>query len=163
MRLQFPAILAVATLLTTSCKKDASDTAIEVHVQAGSGTALSDKSISLLSDDNRVYWNDPKSAKKSDNNGNLTFKVTPGKNYYLYHYADDGKLIYNAEASFIVIGKFSSQQQINTSPGQTPEAKVGDDIYQDVNVDGIINNQDKVLQVSPLAAGKITSVNFLLN
>jgi uncharacterized protein YcfL len=64
MRLQLFAIIAAVILLATGCKKG-SDTAILVHVQSSTGAALSDKSISLLSDDNRVYWNDPKAAKKA--------------------------------------------------------------------------------------------------
>ncbi|MDB5148751.1 MAG: hypothetical protein JWQ57_2771 [Mucilaginibacter sp.] len=152
-------ILSVA-LLFSACKKDGGKARIIVNVKSSS--SKSNVYISILSDQTRIYPGKDTLSAISDVSGQLSFSVIPGKIYYLYHYTADDRVIDPAIGSFIKVGTFTSQQEINNWPGQTPPATVGGDHYQDINVDGIINKEDRVLTVTAPASGKTLSVDFPL-
>ncbi|WP_184545257.1 hypothetical protein [Mucilaginibacter sp. FT3.2] len=163
MRLKF-LVAVLATVFITGCKKDNGTTTakIEVNVQSTTSTNLGGLTIQLLSDEKRITGYNVAQAQ-SNGVGKVDFDVTVGKTYYLYHYNSDGKILTDANATFIVTGQFTSQFQINSSPGQTPAAKIGDDIHQDINGDGIIDKNDMVIKVMATNAGSTTSVNFVVN
>ena len=152
------------TILIAGCKKGSNSTTarIEVNVQPTTSTNLSGLNIQLLSDEKRTNgYNEAQG--QSNFVGKIDFDVTVGKTYYLYHYNSDGKVLTDANATYIVTGKFTSQFQINSSPAQTPAAKIGDDIHQDINGDGVIDKYDMVIKVMATNAGATTSVNFIIN
>jgi hypothetical protein len=161
MRLKF-LIVVLATISITGCKKDSSSSKsrIEVNVQSVTQTSLSGTTVQLLSDENKITYA-PLAQAQSNGNGQVYFDVTAGKNYYLFHPASDGKVLANEEATYIVTGKFASQLQIDSSPVQTPAAKIGDDIRQDINGDGKIDKYDMVLKFIVLA-GDTKKINFVL-
>jgi hypothetical protein len=159
MRNKLFTILSVA-LLFSACKKDGGKARIIVNVKSSS--TKSNVYISILSDQTRIYPGKDTLSAISDANGQLSFSVIPGKIYYLYHYTGDNQVIDPTIASFIKVGVFTSQQEINNWPVQTPPATIGGDHYQDVNMDGAINKDDRVLAVTAPAAGKTLSVDFPL-
>lgn len=163
MRLKF-LFAIVATTLLLGCKKDSgsANTRIEVNIQSTTQTNLGGLTIELLSDEKRITG-DNVAQGQSNGVGKIDFNVTVGKTYYLYHYNSDGKVLTDANATYIVTGQFTSQFQINSSPAQTPAAKIGDDIHQDINGDGVIDKYDTVIKVMATNAGTTTSVNFIVN
>jgi hypothetical protein len=163
MRSKF--LIAVLTTITIAgCKKDNSSgiTRIEVNVQSFTSTNLSGLNIQLFSDEKRTNG-DNIAQSQSNGVGKIDFDVTAGKTYYLYHYNSDGKVLADINAVYIVTGQFTSQLQINSSPTQTPAAKIGDDIHQDINGDGIIDKYDMVIKVIAPNAGTTKRVNFVVN
>jgi hypothetical protein len=163
MRLKFLFAVLITTLIA-GCKKGSNSTTarIEVNVQPTTSTNLSGLNVQLLSDEKRINgYNEAQG--QSNFVGKIDFDVTVGKTYYLYHYNSDGKVLTDINATYIVTGKFASQFQINSSPAQTPAAKIGDDIHQDINGDGIIDKYDMVIKVMATNVGATTSVNFIIN
>jgi len=153
-------VTVLGVIILAGCKKDNKPTRLKIVVKSDTQIELSGIMVQLLSDEKRISGNNVAQAQSSSN-GEIDFDVTAGKNYYLYHSASDGKILADPEATYIVTGKFTSQVEINSSPVQTPAAKVGDDIHQDINGDGIINKYDMVLKVA-VAAGETRNVNFTL-
>jgi uncharacterized lipoprotein YajG len=159
MRLKFIGLF-FGVIILAGCKKDNKPTRLNVVVKSDTQAELSGVTIQLLSDEKRMTGSNVAEAQSSST-GQINFDVTASKNYYLYHDASDGKVLTNAEATYIVTGKFTSQLEINSFPGQTPAAKVGDDIHQDINGDGIISKYDMVLKVA-VPAGETKTVNVTL-
>lgn len=144
--------------MITACKKD-KKAFITVNVQSAQHEAMAGIGITLLSDEHRIYSSDITTVK-SNNSGKITFAVVPGKTYYLFHDTGDGNILVNDEnASYIITGKFTSEEQLRVSPQTTPPEKVGDNIYQDINQDGGINKYDRVVTVKA-PAEKTLNVNF---
>ncbi|MDN3582159.1 hypothetical protein [Mucilaginibacter flavus] len=163
MRFKF-LIVALTAVIAIGCKKGTNSTTatIEVNVKPTSGTNLSGLDVQLLSDQKRMNGNNEAEAQ-SNFVGKIDFNVAVGKTYYLYHYNSDGKVLTDANATYIVTGKFTSQFQINSSPAQTPAAKIGDDIHQDINGDGVVDKYDMVIKVMATNVGATTSVDFVIN
>ncbi|WP_162996604.1 hypothetical protein [Mucilaginibacter celer] len=157
MRIKLLTILSVA-LLFTACKKEDGKAHIIVNVKSGSAP-IPNVYVSLLTDEHRIYWSADSVSAKADNNGRLQFDVVPGKTYYLSHQSYKWTLD-PANGSYMLIGKFDSQHDIDYSPAQTPPGTVGGNKYQDINVDGAVNPWDLVLKISAPAAGKTLNVDF---
>jgi hypothetical protein len=160
MNFRLSAIILIA-LLITACKKDNSNnnkpTQVEVTVQSADHTALSNASIHLLSDQHVLV-----TSAISGSDGKIDFNVDAGKTYYLFHVAGDTKVISDTDASYIITGTFTSQQQINDSPFQSAATKVGDSIYLDINGDGTINEQDRVKKIVAPTTGTTSNVSLVL-
>jgi hypothetical protein len=142
MRLKLFTIVIAATLLS-ACKKD-KPAVVEVTVKLQNGTALDNVAIKLLSDDHKISAS-YEAEGTSNSAGKIDFNVTPGKTYYLY-YGSGNEYIYNTDAAYIITGTYTTQQQINDTPHQVG-AKVGDYMYDDINGDGKIDQDDLVLKV----------------
>src|ERR1700744_4452045 len=127
MRSRFSALILIVVLFS-ACKKDTKPTVIEVTVQSSSQAALRNESVNLSSDQHVLVTNGT-----SGSDGKIDFSATPNKTYYLYHVSGDGLTIITSGATYITIGTFTSQDQINSSPNQGSSTKVGDPIYLDVN------------------------------
>ena len=69
----------------------------------------------------------------------------------------------SANPTYIITGKFTSEEQINSSPQQTPAAQIGDNIEMDINGDGVVNAIDQVIKVTAPAKGNTTQVSVTLN
>ncbi|MEO3402364.1 hypothetical protein AAFN85_00575 [Mucilaginibacter sp. CAU 1740] len=160
MRIKLVIILSVVVLFA-SCKKDPESARIIVNIKSGSGRKVN-VYISKLSDQTKIYLRKDTLSAISDANGQLSFKVIPNKTYYLYHYISDEQIIAPSVASFIKAGVFSSAEEINNWPRQTPPATVGGIRYQDINGDGAIDRYDEVLTVTAPAAGKTLNIDFPL-
>ena len=163
MRVKFILIL-VLIAFCISCKKDKKPAIIEVTVTLQNQTILSDATVLILSNQHKII-SDYVATGKSGANGKVDFSVTSGQTYYLYYDGANQRSINNQEATFITIGTFTSQQQIDSSPPQPGSTVIGGPIYQDINGDGIINNYDKVLKVTaPASGGKAsTSIELFSN
>ena len=156
MRFKISAII-LSGLLLAACKKDNKPTLIEVTVQSSDHTALSNVSINLVSDQHQLI-----TSAASGGDGKIDYNVDAGKSYYLFHVAGDGKVITDLNGTYIITGTFTSQQQINNSPYQGANTKVGDNIYMDINGDGAITVQDKVKKVVAPSAGHTESISIVL-
>ncbi|AMR30484.1 hypothetical protein A0256_03130 [Mucilaginibacter sp. PAMC 26640] len=153
-------LIICGILLVAACKKEENKpTIITVNVRSVSGQALSDVSVKLLPEKsiNAV------ATEVAGADGKITFIVQPATTYYLYHYGSDQRSPDNSTSIFIVTGKFTTQEQINGSPRQTPLANLGDDIHLDINRDGVVDKYDKVVKVGPVNVGTTTAINFILN
>lgn len=66
---------------------------------------------------------------------------------YLYDYQKKTGASTSAMRGFKCLGKYETQEQIETLPSyiEKSELKIGDLIYQDVNEDGVIDNNDRVV------------------
>jgi hypothetical protein len=159
MRLKFTAFI-LPLILLSGCKKDSKPAIIEVTVHLQNQTILSNVKVNLLTVSSGTITATLTGA--SDGNGKIDYNVSAGKSYYLYYDGTNQETIYNTEATYITKGKFTSQQQINGSPYQGLNTKVGDDIYMDINGDGAINDYDKILAVTEPSGGGTTSVNLTL-
>ena len=102
MRIKSLATILIA-ILFTACKKDNKPTLVEVTIQTADHTAVSGASINLLSDQHVLVTN-----ATSGTDGKMDFNVDPGKTYYLFHIAGDGKSITDADGAYIVTGTFTS-------------------------------------------------------
>lgn len=145
-------------LMVASCKKDKA-TVIKVNV-ASSGQALSTVGIELLSDEHRSSL-DYAAAATTNSAGTIDFMAIPGKIYYIY--VGNNYSLTNTDATFIVTGKFTTQQQIDYSPAQTPPAQIGDNIEMDINGDGVVNASDKVIKVTAPSQGNTVTVDLDVN
>ncbi|MFI5162096.1 MAG: hypothetical protein ACHQHN_12520 [Sphingobacteriales bacterium] len=152
-----PIVLVV--ILLAACKKDDKPTMIDVTLSTGNQVSPNGLNVYLLSDDHRTMA-DNVSSGKADANGKINFTVTPGKVYYIYngHFG-----LTNADATYIITGKFTTQQQIDGSPAQTPAAQIGDNIEMDINGDGVINAIDQVIKVAAPAKGSTSQVSVTVN
>jgi hypothetical protein len=151
--------LALGIILLGACKKDNKPTMINVSLTTSSLLGTSGQAVLLLSDDHRTTV-DYVSSGMTDADGKISFNVTPGKKYYLYN-GNFG--LVNANAAYIITGKFTSQQQIDSSPVQTPAAQIGDNIEMDINGDGIVRLNEKVIPVTAPAKGNTTQVSATIN
>jgi len=157
-------LLFAAIVLLAACKKDTptvtTPTVIDVNVRSSvDGSVISGVTIKLLTDDHRINGNEL-AAATSGADGKVEFTITPGTKYYLYAYA---KTLTNPEATYIFTGKYTAQRQITfVQFVSVPTPNIGDDMYDDINGDGIINLTDKVIPVNPTAQGSTTNVNFII-
>jgi hypothetical protein len=159
MRLK-SALFILPILLFAACRKEGKSDLIEVTVRLQNQTIQSNVKVSLLTVSSGSIIST--TLGTSDGAGKIDYNATPGRGYYLYYDGTNQEYIYNTEATYIVKGKFTSQQQIDSSPYQGANTQVGDDIYMDINGDGTINNYDKVLAITEPSGGGITSVNLTL-
>jgi hypothetical protein len=150
--------IALSIILLAACKKDNKPTVIQVNAKVGNQAVTTGVPVLLLSDDQRTTASYVSSGN-TDNAGKIDFNVTANKVYYIYCVSNT---LANTDATYIITGKFTSQQQIDSSPAQTPAAQVGGDIEMDINGDGVINNSDKVIKVIA-PKGNTTTVNLNLN
>ena len=153
-------VFIIAPLMFTACKKDSKPSVIEVSVHIQDARLQNNVNVQLLTVSSGSIINSAKGT--SDANGKINYNVSPGKTYYLYYDGTDQEIIYNDNATYLVKGKFTSQQQIKNSPFQGPNTKVGDDIYMDINGDGAITYYDKVLPVTEPSGGGTTNVDLIL-
>lgn len=151
--------LAFGITLLAACKKDDKPTVINISLTSNSLAGTAGQPVFLLSDEHRSTA-DYVSSGKADADGKISFNVTPGLKYYVYNGTFG---LINANATYIITGKFTSQQQIDNSPAQTPAAQVGDNIEMDINGDGIVNPDDEVIPVAAPAKGSTTQVGINLN
>ena len=106
--------IALGIILLAACKKDNKPTMLDVTFTSSSSIGYSNLKVYLLSDDH-LTTADNVSSGTTDNDGKINFTVTPGKVYYIYN------TNYNPiSGTYIITGKFTSQQQIDSSPAQTP-------------------------------------------
>ncbi|MDO3625902.1 hypothetical protein [Mucilaginibacter sp. BT774] len=159
MRLN-PALFILPVLLFTACKKDSKPSVIEVSVHLQNAGVQSNVNVKLFTVSSGSIISS--TIGTSDVSGKIDYIVIPGRTYYLYYDGTNQEAIFNADATYLVKGKFTSQQQINSSPYQGPNTKVGDDIYMDINGDGAITDYDKVLPVTEPSSGGTTSVDLIL-
>ena len=150
--------IALGIILLAACKKDNKPTVLDVTVSTGV-VSPGGMQVYLLSDDHRTTA-DNASSGKTDANGKISFTVTPGKVYYLYNGTYG---LVSANPTYIITGKFTSQEQIGSSPQQTPAAEIGDNIEADVNGDGVVNGIDQVIKVTAPAKGITSQVSITLN
>jgi len=151
--------LALAIILLAACKKDNKPTMIDVSLTTSSLPGTSGQTILLLSDEHRTT-SDYVSSGTTDANGKISFNATPGKKYYIYNGNFD---LVNPNSAYIITGKFTSQQQIDSSPVQTPAAQIGDNIEMDINGDGIVRQNEKVIPVTAPAKGNTVQVSATIN
>jgi hypothetical protein len=151
--------IALGIILLSACKKDNKPTVLDVTFATGSTIGYSNLTVYLLSDAHHSTA-DYVSKGTSDNDGKISFTVTPGQVYYVYNSSFPPV---SPNGTYIVTGKFISQAQIDGSPAQTPVAQVGDNIEMDVNGDGVINPSDWVYKVTAPAAGTTSQVSVSLN
>jgi hypothetical protein len=159
MRLKLLAFI-ILPVIFTACKKDSKSSVIAVTVHLEDAGLQSNVNVKLFTVSSGSIINS--TTGTSDVNGKINYVVIPGKTYYLYYDGTNEEIIYNDNATYIAKGKFTSQQQINSSPYQGPNTKVGDDIYMDINGDGAITGYDKALPVTEPAGGGTTSVDLIL-
>jgi hypothetical protein len=150
--------IALGIILLAACKKDNKPTVLDVTVSTGA-VSPSGMKIYLLSDAHRTTADNVASGT-ADANGKIDFNVTPGQVYYLYNGTYG---LISANPTYIITGKFTSQDQINSSPAQTPAAQIGDNIEADVNGDGVVNGIDEVIKVTAPAKGITSQVSITLN
>jgi hypothetical protein len=160
MRVKFVPVLLLA-VFCTSCKKDKKPSVIEVTVQLQDQTVVDGATVLVLSDQHKTAT-DYVATGKSGADGKIDFTVTPGQTYYLYYNGANQENINNQEATFITMGTFTSQQQIDNSPQQPGTTVIGGPIYEDINGDGVINNFDKILKVTGPASGGKADVTMTL-
>lgn len=159
MRLKFT-VFILPVLLFAACRKEGKSDMIEVTVRLQSQTILSNVKVNLLTVSSGSVITTV--IGTSDAMGKIDYTAIPGRSYYLYYDGTNQESIYNTEATYIVKGKFTSQQQIDNSPYQGANTKVGDDVYMDINGDAVINDYDKVVAVTEPSGGGTTSVNLTL-
>ncbi len=158
MRFKILTLFTLATLFI-SCKKDKSTLppVINVSVQLADNSAVNNAVISLLDANHATV-----ATATSGSDGKIAFTATANNTYYLYNNLADSKIIADPDATYFITGTFTSQQQINNSPVQTPAAKIGDNVYLDINGDGAINYYDLVKKVTAPAAGSSTNVKLIM-
>ncbi|MES2278239.1 MAG: hypothetical protein V4592_19570 [Bacteroidota bacterium] len=151
-------LFVISILFIAGCKKDKS-TIINVTVLSDvTKLAVSSTEVMLFSGGNGSSAK-AVSSQTSGSDGKLSFTVSPDITYYLYiRY----KTPTEANSAFIVVGKFTSQSQIDNiaTPLQTPKPVVGDDMLADMDGDGKITSNDKVVVVAPPAQGSTVNATY---
>jgi hypothetical protein len=138
-----PLSLLLATLfLVTGCKKSNSKINVTVLSATNSRPAGGIK-VMLLTDKQFIRPN-AVASETTNSEGESTFNVASGIKYYVYVYYKSPN---EANAVHINIGKFNSEKELIYAARQTPEAKVGDDKFSDIDGDGIVGPYDKVVPV----------------
>jgi hypothetical protein len=151
--------IALGIILLSACKKDDKPTMIDLSLSSNSLAGTGNLKVLLLSDAHRTTA-DYVSSGTTDSNGKIDFSVTPGQVYYIYNTSFG---VVTPETTYIITGKFATQEQINSSPAQTPAAQIGDNIEMDINGDGVIKANDQVVKVTAPAKGTTSQVGITLN
>jgi hypothetical protein len=134
----FAAIIAS----TFSCKKSVTATTLEVTVTGGSSGAVSSgATVNLYESAAAAISGSPKYSQVTDATGKTKFNVAVISKYYVIVKKGSATNYYNG---YIPVGIFTSQTDINNSPGQTPPGVVGGLKFYDTNHDGVINAPDVV-------------------
>lgn len=153
-------LLIIGTLLTAGCKKDKPTVINATVLSDATKSPVSGTEVILFSGGN---GNSIKagSTQTSGSDGKLSFTVSPDITYYLYiRYKTPAE----SSSAYIVVGKFTSQSQIDNvgTPLQTPKPVVGDDMLADMDGDGKITLNDKVVVVQPLALGSTVNATYTI-
>lgn len=141
-----------------SCGKDFNGPVITLEVRSQDNKPVPAVKIALLTNSSTPVSEGR--IKTTDDSGKVVIllSINPKAKYvaYLWH-ENPSKYLYltNPEATYMAKGTFQSQQEIDASPQQNPQAKVGDIRYIDLNVDGVINEFDKVLPLGDTSVGEI--------
>lgn len=146
--------IALGITLLAACKKDDKPTVIDVTVSINEPVSAANLTVYLLSDAHKTTA-DYVAKGTTDANGKIGFNVTPGATYYIYNGTYGTP---DPNVTYIIVGKFTSQDQINSSPPQNPTAQIGDNIEQDINGDGSVNPDDEVIKVTAPAKGNTSQV-----
>lgn len=140
-----------------NCKEEDDTATLTIKVLNANNQLASGIFIDVL--DNLVNLTPGYQKNKTSLNGELKFIVPNSKGYQVYlvpAYEYKDLYIGNLDAQFVNIGTFKSQLEIDSSPRQIPQPKVGDIKYADINNDGVVNKQDLVLNVQIKADIEIT-------
>jgi len=144
----------IYTMDNVLCKKPG---AAEITVLDGTqwsttdtlGKATAGADVMLYYSRNDFQNNQPAAATgKTDASGKITFANLPAGTYYLVAKKDDKynyiePTTYNGELlAYKPLGIYQNANQLNTLP-RLPGSAIGDFIFLDANMDGIINSNDK--------------------
>jgi len=85
------------------------------------------------------------------------FSLEPNRRYNLYLIGNEryNSLLENPGTTYISVGVFKSDEEINNYPRANPTDKVGDPKYADINGDGLINEYDLVLPIQTPKKGNL--------
>ena len=146
-----------------SCKKE-KDYQLEIRVVSENKVPISGEHLDVF-DENLA---NPEKSKVTGNDGLLTFKVEPDQRYYikLTNYQGSGNGVYkfigNIDASYFSKTTFQSQQEILSSPKQTPAGTVGNPKYVDFNHDGAIELSDLIVPINISSSETVKTIILIL-
>lgn len=150
-----------ALLLTSSiaCKKE-KDPELQITVLTDNGPAA-DFNLNISSASGKTI------SKTTDKDGKIIVQLEANKEYHIIRDFNTTNFasvyIGNTEATYLTKGNFTSQQEINNYPRQTPAATIGGPRYADINGDGAIDEYDLVLPVTTTASEEMQVVVYLKN
>ena len=141
-------------LFAISCKKENTHI-LKVKVVSPENEPIDDIRLNLLNEG--IVISHPRDGITTSGDGMAAFSLEPNRRYNLYLIGNEryNSLLENPGTTYISVGVFKSDEEINNYPRANPTDKVGDPKYADINGDGLINEYDLVLPIQTPKKGNL--------